>query len=80
MTGLGYTVTATDIMHRGLETGVAGIYPAAMVEPVPPELRRRYVAYSKDRARQQVRIVPELRTHGTVGSGQPYRRAIPGRP
>jgi chemotaxis protein methyltransferase CheR len=62
MAGLRYRITATDICTEVIETGVAGIYPAAMIEPVPADLRRRYVAYSKDRSRQQVRIVPELRT------------------
>lgn len=61
MPGLRFVITATDICTEVLETAISGIYPAAMVKPVPPELRRRYVSRSKDRARQQVRIVPELR-------------------
>jgi len=56
-----YGITATDLSTEVLDTAVAGIYPEAMVKPVPPELRRRYVMRSRDRARQQVRIVPELR-------------------
>jgi chemotaxis protein methyltransferase CheR len=61
LAGLRYAITATDICTEVLETAICGIYPAAMVKPVPAELRHRYVARSKDRARQQVRIVPELR-------------------
>ena len=40
-----------------------------MVEPVPPELRRRYLLRSRDAARGLVRIVPELRAHGAVRAG-----------
>ena len=56
-----YRITATDISTEVLEVAVSGIYPESMVGPVPPELRRRYVLRSKDRARREVRIVPELR-------------------
>jgi chemotaxis protein methyltransferase CheR len=61
ISGLRYAITATDICTEVLETAISGIYPEAMVKPVPPELRRRYVMRSRDRARQQVRIAPELR-------------------
>ncbi len=56
-----FGITATDISTEVLDAAIAGIYPEAMVKPVPPELRHRYVLRSKDRARQQVRIAPELR-------------------
>ena len=56
-----YGITATDISTEVLAAAVIGIYPEAMVEPVPPEFRRRYVLRSKDRSLRQVRIVPELR-------------------
>jgi chemotaxis protein methyltransferase CheR len=61
ISGLRYAITATDICTEVLDTAISGIYPEAMVKPVPPELRRRYVMRSKDRSRQQVRITPELR-------------------
>lgn len=61
MASLRFAVTATDICTEVLATALAGIYPDAMVKPVPEELRRRYVLRSRDRSRQQVRIVPELR-------------------
>jgi chemotaxis protein methyltransferase CheR len=56
-----YGITATDISTEVLDTALAGIYPEVMIQPVPPDLRHRYVLRSKDPARQQVRIVPELR-------------------
>jgi chemotaxis protein methyltransferase CheR len=58
---LRFVITATDICTEVLTTAFAGIYPEAMVKPVPADLRRRYVMRSKDRSRQQVRIAPELR-------------------
>jgi chemotaxis protein methyltransferase CheR len=61
MPSLHYAITATDISTGVLESALAGIYPDAMVKPVPPDLRHRYVLRSKDRTRQQVRIVPALR-------------------
>jgi chemotaxis protein methyltransferase CheR len=56
-----YDITATDISTEVLEIARTGIYPEAMVAPVPPELRRRYVLRSRDRSRHQVRIVADLR-------------------
>ncbi len=61
LAGIRCSITATDICTEVIETGLAGIYPAAMIEPVPAEMRHRYVAYSRDRALQRVRIVPDLR-------------------
>ena len=56
-----YGITATDISTEVLDAAIAGIYPEAMIGPVPPEFRRRYVLRSKDRSRRQVRMIPELR-------------------
>ena len=56
-----FGILATDLSTEVLATAAAGIYPEAMIAPVPPEMRRRYLLRSKDRARRQVRIVPELR-------------------
>jgi chemotaxis protein methyltransferase CheR len=67
ITGLRYAITATDICTEVLVTAIAGIYPEAMVKPVPPELRRRYVLRSRDRSHQQVRVVPELRATAQFG-------------
>ena len=67
ISGLSFAITATDICTEVLVTAIAGIYPDAMVKPVPAELRRRYVLRSKDRSHQQVRIVPELRATAQFG-------------
>ncbi len=59
--GLRATITATDICTEVLTKAIAGIYPESMVEPVPPELRHRYVRRGKGRSRHLVRVAPELR-------------------
>jgi chemotaxis protein methyltransferase CheR len=61
LSGPGCSIIATDICTEVLSTAIAGIYPEAMIDPVPPDFRHRYVLRAKDRARQQVRITPELR-------------------
>ncbi|KZE08556.1 MULTISPECIES: CheR family methyltransferase [Sphingomonas] len=60
--GVDYGILATDIDTTVLETARRGIYPTEMVEPVPASLRQRYVAVSRDRKANQVRMVPALRS------------------
>jgi chemotaxis protein methyltransferase CheR len=67
MPGLRFTITATDLCTEVLDVAISGIYPEMMIQPVPAELRRRYVLRSKDRSRQLVRIVPELRATTQFG-------------
>lgn len=55
------SILATDICSEVIATAQAGIYPKAMIDPVPEELRRRYLMRAKTGARDRVRIVPELR-------------------
>jgi chemotaxis protein methyltransferase CheR len=45
-----------------LEEAITGIYPAAMIEPVPMELRRKYLMRARERERSTVRITPALRS------------------
>jgi chemotaxis protein methyltransferase CheR len=54
-------ILATDLCTTVLETAQRGIYPEAMVAPVPPELRRRYLSRGRARQAGMVRIVPALR-------------------
>jgi chemotaxis protein methyltransferase CheR len=56
------TILATDICTEVLQTAVLGIYPEAMMAPVPAALRQRYVLRAKDPRSGLVRIVPELRS------------------
>jgi chemotaxis protein methyltransferase CheR len=59
--GFDYAILATDISTKVLEQARSGIYPEPQIAPVPPELRRKYLWRSRNRAEALVRIVPELR-------------------
>jgi chemotaxis protein methyltransferase CheR len=54
-------ILATDLSTAVLATAQRGIYPAEMIEPVPPAMRKRYVLRARDPASNEVRIVPALR-------------------
>jgi chemotaxis protein methyltransferase CheR len=56
-----YAILCTDLCTQVLSQAIAGVFHEAMVEPVSPELRRRYVMRAKDPRRHEVRIVPDLR-------------------
>ncbi len=57
-----FSILATDISKRMLETAVKGIYDEQVIEPVPHEFRKKYLMRSRDRTLHQVRIRPEIRT------------------
>lgn len=59
--GFDYTILATDISTRVVETAARGVYPLERVKPVPEEMKKKYLLRSKNRERELVRIVPELR-------------------
>ena len=59
--GFDFQILATDISTRVLEKAKGAIYAENLVEPVPLELKKRYLLRSKDRTSGMVRIVPELR-------------------
>ncbi|MEH3106619.1 MAG: chemotaxis protein CheR [Sphingomonas fennica] len=60
-----YGILATDLDTEVLETARRGVFPAAMVDPVPAVLRSRYVLKSSLPGRDAVRMAPELR--GAIG-------------
>jgi chemotaxis protein methyltransferase CheR len=59
--GPDYSILGTDISTDVLAVAVAGQFPEAMLEPVPLELRRRYVMQARDPSRGVVRIAAPLR-------------------
>jgi chemotaxis protein methyltransferase CheR len=59
--GWSWSILGTDLSTQVLEQAASAIYPQAMIEPVPMELRRRHLLQAKDPARRQVRIAPHLR-------------------
>ena len=56
-----YSILATDVCTDVLDKAVAGRFPVAMIEPVPMELRRRYILQARDPAAGDVRMTPALR-------------------
>lgn len=63
--GMDYRILATDLSTDVLQAARRGVYPRDMIQPVSPEMRRKYVMVSKDAARGEVRVHPRLRE--TVG-------------
>ena len=59
--GRRFSVLGTDISTEVIAQAQRAVYPLAMIDPVPPLLRERYVMRAIDRERHEVRIVPELR-------------------
>jgi chemotaxis protein methyltransferase CheR len=57
--GFSFTITASDISSQVLERAVAATYPEALIEPIPMDLRSRYLL--RDKSRGLIRIAPELR-------------------
>lgn len=59
--GVDFSITATDISLKVLETGARGVYDQSIVEPVPLMLKKKYLLKSRDRSKNIVRISPCLR-------------------
>lgn len=65
--GLRAAILATDISTDVLETARAGIYSEALADPVPADLRRRYLMRGRRDQTDKVRVVPELRSMVAFG-------------
>lgn len=63
-----FKVIATDLSTEVLQTARRAIYPRDMMEPVPSDVRRKYVMEAIDSRRNEVRMSPLLRRH--VGFGR----------
>jgi chemotaxis protein methyltransferase CheR len=59
--GFDFSILATDICTTVLKKAALGIYQIEDVDPVPLELKRKYLLISRDRSKGMVRIAPELR-------------------
>lgn len=59
--GFRTSILATDICTDVLRAGVEAVYPEEMIEPVPLEMRQRYLLRSRDGARREIRLAPEIR-------------------
>ncbi|MFP4010686.1 MAG: CheR family methyltransferase [Spirochaetaceae bacterium] len=60
-----YGILATDVSTRALDQGRRAIYPEERIEPVPQQLRTKYLLRSKDRTARLVRMRRELRSRVT---------------
>ncbi|MBI5740179.1 MAG: protein-glutamate O-methyltransferase [Nitrospirae bacterium] len=60
--GFYFSILATDISTRVLQNAGLGIYKEDSVAPVPAALRMKYLLRSRDRNKNLVRIVHELRS------------------
>lgn len=56
-----FSILATDISNRVLETAQRAIYPEEDIQYLPQQWKRKYLLRSKDRSRKLVRIAPEIR-------------------
>ena len=56
-----YTILATDLDTEVLAVAQRGIFPSALVDPVPAVLRQRYVLGARAAKRDDVRMAPALR-------------------
>ncbi|MDE2406063.1 MAG: protein-glutamate O-methyltransferase [Sphingomonadales bacterium] len=63
-----FGILATDIDTEVLAHARRGVYPLAQLDPVPAELRRRYVMRARLAGRNEGRITPDLRA--AVGFGR----------
>jgi len=59
--GFDFTITATDISIKVLNMAVKGVYDHDTIEPVPLNFRKKYLLRSKDKSKNMVRIVSDLR-------------------
>jgi chemotaxis receptor (MCP) glutamine deamidase CheD len=56
-----FLVLATDISSKVLEQARLGIYEEEHIESIPLSLRKKYLLRSKEKDKNLVRIIPELR-------------------
>lgn len=60
--GFSFSLLATDISTKVLQHGIAGIYDETKVEPVPLQMKRKYLMRSKNGLGGRVRFRPEIRS------------------
>ena len=59
--GFRINIVATDISSKVLETARMAIFPEAMIDPIPMEMRKRYLLRGTNASEGLVRMVPEIR-------------------
>lgn len=56
------TITASDICTQVLQTAKTAIYPEDRTDPIPLNLKKKYLLRSRERSKSLVRIAPRLRS------------------
>lgn len=59
--GFTFSIMASDISTKVLKTALKGVYEINKVDPIPLDLKKKYLLRHKDKKRQLVRIAPDLR-------------------
>lgn len=57
-----FQILATDISTRVLDKAASAIYEMEKIDPIPLNLKKKYLLKSRDPAKQLARIIPELRS------------------
>lgn len=63
--GFNFSIFATDISTRILQTAIDAIYKEEKVGAIPLTLKRKYMLRSKDRANPTIKIAPHVRSKVT---------------
>jgi chemotaxis protein methyltransferase CheR len=63
--GFDFSILATDISTRVLDTAKEGIYEDEKIEPIPMVLRKKYLLRSRDASQRKVKIAPAIRERVT---------------
>jgi chemotaxis protein methyltransferase CheR len=61
-TGLDFSILATDISGVVIEKAWKGIYDQDDIEPIPTEIRKKYLMRGKDASSNLFRVAPSLRS------------------
>jgi len=57
-----FEILATDISTKALDVARMAIYDEERIEPLPNDMKDKYMMRSKDRSKRLIRITPELRS------------------
>jgi chemotaxis protein methyltransferase CheR len=60
--GFRAAITASDICTQVLQTAKSAIYPEERADPIPLNLRKKYLLRSRESSKSLVRIAPQLRS------------------
>ncbi len=60
-TPFNFSILATDISENVLDMGKKAMYHNSRVEPVPMDMRKKFLLKSRDRSNPIIKLVPEIR-------------------